>query len=360
MVPIHPGTGHVDTTVGKKWNSSTLDVTLTVTTHRVVVWKKDPQSAQTQARYLHLSHMLQCSAENQMFKAPKILLNTYAGDFLLVFRGKEASRDRDDILSFLHKALQRQEWEAKARLETKQKHAQSLTARKVGVDAILSKNKIKHQQAAKLTDSAFDGDAETLLKEAAELVSVIHKYVATLDRQKETSGDEDTGKLVDMLQDMGMTSALSKSSFRGTTDAYYEQLSRELTDFLRTKLKKAGGLLTLTDTYCMYNRARGSNLVSPDDLVKAVDCMTKLQLGMSKRIFPSGLIVIQDDSFDDVRMAERLQQLAEQGVTEMDAGRALGISILLAHEQVLAAERMGYLVRDETLETIRFFPNKFV
>ena len=120
--------------------------------------------------------------------------------------------------------------------------------------------------------------------------------------------------------------------------------------------------MTLTDVYCLYNRARGSNLISPEDLIAAVACMKDLHLGMSEREFPSGVKVIQDDQFDDKVVSSKLKDMAEKqpnGLTSMEAGRLLKISALLAHEQLLAAEQMGYLARDETLESTRFFSNKF-
>jgi ESCRT-II complex subunit VPS36 len=106
-------------------------------------------------------------------------------------------------------------------------------------------------------------------------------------------------------------------------------------------------------------------LISPDDLLKAVDCMKSLNLGMSKRIFPSGVIVVQEDSFDDDVMAAKLRELAEEqlslnsGLTDMEVSKTLHISALLAHEQLLQSEKLGYLCRDETLETTRFYPNLF-
>lgn len=126
--------------------------------------------------------------------------------------------------------------------------------------------------------------------------------------------------------------------------------------------------MTLTDIYCLYNRARATNLISPEDLLEAVGCMKKLELGMSERTFPSGVKVVQDDAFDDTVMAVRLKELAEEhltlnatsGLTAMEVSRELHISALLAHEQLLESEKMGYLCRDETLETTRFFPNLFV
>jgi ESCRT-II complex subunit VPS36 len=47
------------------------------------------------------------------------------------------------------------------------------------------------------------------------------------------------------------------------------ELCRQLADVLAQPLAAAGGLLQLPDVYCLFNRARGAELVSPDDLLAA-------------------------------------------------------------------------------------------
>ena len=37
--------------------------------------------------------------------------------------------------------------------------------------------------------------------------------------------------------------------------------------FASDVIDKFGGVLALVDLYCLYNRARGTDLISPDDLL---------------------------------------------------------------------------------------------
>lgn len=232
-------------------------------------------------------------------------------------------------------------------------------------------------------------DIDSFLREATELIKVIQKYSATIERERSATSSggrvdktgKDTEKLVGMMENMGMTSALSEKQ---SGSVYHKQLARQLVDFLRhnDKLTKAGGMMTLTDVYCLFNRARGTNMVSPEDLLKALDLMKELNLGISKRSFKSGVVVIQDDEFDDEIMAKKLAELSSSsmnppsqsgidnqfteltgssigGITVMDVCRSLKTSALLANEQLLSAEQMGWLCRDSTIEGVRFFPNLF-
>lgn len=141
-----------------------------------------------------------------------------------------------------------------------------------------------------------------------------------------------------------------------------------------------------------YNRARGANMISPDDLIEALGKMERLGLGMKLREFEgSGVKVLQETGFDDSVMAKKLIQYMESekgggqveggvvqefmsfltgevevkmvkkyvGLTLLEAARILKISPLLANEQLLSAEQNGYLCRDVTMEGTRFYKNLF-
>jgi ESCRT-II complex subunit VPS36 len=93
------------------------------------------------------------------------------------------------------------------------------------------------------------------------------------------------------MLDMGIISPVTREN-SGT--AYYEQLARQLAEFLSECMpKNKAGIMTLSDVYCMFNRARGVELVSPDDVYHAAVQQKKLQLGYHLRKFDGGLLVLQ-------------------------------------------------------------------
>lgn len=66
---------------------------------------------------------------------------------------------------------------------------------------------------------------------------------------------------------MGIASDFSTQVSKDTSGKMYHQaLSLEVEKFLATIIDKLGGVVGLVDLYCMYNRARGTDLISPDDL----------------------------------------------------------------------------------------------
>lgn len=337
------------------------------------------------ARYLHLSHLLQASLEDtsasQFFGSKrKILLNTYMGDLWLVV---PTAQSPSDVLEALQSVLRRQDWTKTEVSAQQQRFAgqtgsnQVRTTRpKVGVDAILAQSQFKHQRAQQLTEQAVSAqDTETLIQEATELTKTIRKCVATLERnnaaaevaESESNSTSDSAttdaqaqkELIRLLQDMGMTSALSKKD----THNYYETIARQLADLLLPRLPKVGGVMTLTDVYCLLNRARSAHLLSPEDLWQAAQVLDTLHLGVSTRTFPSGLVVIQETKWSDSDRAELLRDACgtNDGCTPSEAARVLHTTPLLAREQLHDAERLGYLVRDEPPNGsgIRFYPNRF-
>lgn len=58
-------------------------------------------------------------------------------------------------------------------------------------------------------------------------------------------------------------------------------------------------MMTLTDVYCRVNRARGLELLSPEDLLNASRQLASLDLPIVLRVFDSGVMVLQARSHDD-------------------------------------------------------------
>lgn len=126
-----------------------------------------------------------------------------------------------------------------------------------------------------------------------EQVGLIERYVDS-QKAKEGSKDEDSDALTSLMLDMGIMSPVTRENAGG---AYFNQLARQLAEFLSDCMPKNGGIMTLSDIYCMFNRARGVELISPDDLYQAARLQTQLKLGYHLRKFQGGLIVLQAGAF---------------------------------------------------------------
>lgn len=115
----------------------------------------------------------------------------------------------------------------------------------------------------------------------------------------------------------------------------------------------------MADAYCRVNRARGLELLSPEDLLHA--CLM-LDGPIKLRQFPSGAMVLELETHDENVVAEATFELIEasDSVSVEELAASLNISFILAKERLLTCERAGLCCRDESMEGLRFYPNMFL
>ncbi|GFQ03379.1 vacuolar protein sorting-associated protein 36 [Phtheirospermum japonicum] len=171
---------------------------------------------------------------------------------------------------------------------------------------------------------------------------------------------------------------------------------KQLADFVKIPLERGGGMINLIDIYCLFNRARGTELISPDDLLQACSLWEKfdvyvpfgsklilLLISVMLRKFDSGVMVIQSKTHSDeetkanahkavagplkilsfakflllyhdhplprpdFKVFARIKSLIMKpealvtGISASNAARTLGVSPAMAKEYLLAAEGKG-------------------
>lgn len=67
------------------------------------------------------------------------------------------------------------------------------------------------------------------------------------------------GSKQEMEDCVGITSPITNET---AVALYHQQLPRQLADFVKLPLEKAGGMLAMFDVYCLFNRAQGTKLIS--------------------------------------------------------------------------------------------------
>ena len=143
-------------------------------------------------------------------------------------------------------------------------------------------------------------------------------------------------------------------------------LAREVAGFILPRLRACGGLMSLTDVYCLYSRARGLDTISPDDLLEALRAMEGLRLGLAPRTLPGGLRVLQLDSLSDAAMVERAlaslkecQALGQPYTTPNALANAGKMPAAVALQHLDTAVAQGALALDVSVAGKRYYPNLF-
>ncbi|XP_027503696.1 vacuolar protein-sorting-associated protein 36 isoform X2 [Corapipo altera] len=199
------------------------------------------------------------------------------------------------------------------------------------------------------------------ISEAKEMVE-LSKSIANKIKEKQGDITEDeTIRFKSYLLSMGIANPVTRETY-GSGTQYHMQLAKQLARMLQTPLEERGGIMSLTEVYCLVNRARGLELLSPEDLVNACKMLESLKLPIRLRIFDSGVMVIELQSHNEEEMvASALETVSEKGsLTADEFAKLVGMSVLLAKERLLLAEKMGHLCRDDSVEGLRFYPNLFL
>uniref|UniRef100_A0A3B3CAE6 Vacuolar protein-sorting-associated protein 36 n=1 Tax=Oryzias melastigma TaxID=30732 RepID=A0A3B3CAE6_ORYME len=198
------------------------------------------------------------------------------------------------------------------------------------------------------------------ISEAKEMVE-LSKSIANKIKEKQGDITEDeTIRFKSYLLSMGIANPVTRET-HGSGTHYHMQLSKQLGDMLQAPLEERGGMMALTEVYCLVNRARGMELLSPEDLLNACKMFDSLKLPLKLRVFDSGVMVVQLQSHSEEEMiASAMDNVADKGsLTAEEFAKLLGLSVLLSKERLLLAEKMGHLCRDDSVEGLRFYPNLF-
>ncbi|KAK2504023.1 hypothetical protein MC885_002645, partial [Smutsia gigantea] len=247
--------------------------------------------------------------------------------------------------------------------------------RAVGIVGIERKLEEKRKETDRNISEAFEDLSKLMVKvhvsdtpdtrtdcvTAKEMVE-LSKSIATKikDKQGDITEDE-TIRFKSYLLSMGIANPVTRETC-GSGTQYHMQLARQLAGILQAPLEERGGIMSLTEVYCLVNRARGMELLSPEDLVNACKMLEALKSPLRLRVFDSGVMVIELQSHREEEMvASTSETVSEKGsLTSEEFAKLVGMSVLLAKERLLLAEKMGHLCRDDSVEGLRFYPNLFM
>ncbi|KAL3814716.1 hypothetical protein ACJIZ3_015984 [Penstemon smallii] len=362
---------------------------LILTTHRLLLLPP-PQTTTDPSRFIPLSSIQQIfSTKKSMFHSPRIrfqVSTTPEGKvsesgrgsksvvITLVMRGKT---DPDSFIVKFWDSWRKRDWEASGSGSGagsgSGEGSSSLAVRMpvVGLSGILRKEQEMWESTDKTLQDAFQ-DLNALMSKAKEMVTLAEKMRLKLlsgSNSQPTSGtsnDDEMGtkeEMQDWLLSVGIVSPVTKESAGAL---YHQQLSRQLADFVKKPLERAGGMINMIDIYCLFNRARGTELISPDDLLQACSLWEKFDVSVMLRKFDSGVMVIQSKTHSDDEIFGRIRSLMMKtealvnGISASDAAMTLGVAPAMAKEYLLAAEGKGLVCRDVSPDGFRFYINFFL
>jgi len=260
----------------------------------------------------------------------------------------------------LSSALSKKEWVKSKSNQQKTVTKTAIHQRHAGIGGIQRKMEEKYRDTDQSISLAFK-DLDALMEKAKEMVDIAEKFCSKLKDKQVSITDDETIQFKSYLLSMGIANPVTRET-HGSGVTYHEELAKQLATFVKDIIDEEGGVMTLTEVYCRFNRARGMELVSPEDLINAAKQFERLRIPLKFHQFESGVLVIQSSLLSDAEMMKSTIELVQKegSLSSEEFADRMKIAVALAKERLLAAERVGKLCRDDSIEGLRFYPNKFL
>lgn len=251
-------------------------------------------------------------------------------------------------------ALQRKDWLKMPTVDSRGKKIRT------GIVGIERQIQAKHDEADKNISAAFE-DLSKLMDMAKEMVALSKSISQKLKEKGSSLTDDETIMFKSHLLSLGISDPVTKSAY-ASSSTYHRELAKQLAEVLEQPVRDAGGILAMTDVYCRINRARGLELLSPEDLLNACKIMESLQLPLRLHVFASGVTVLKLATENDENTARETRQLIDEhgSLSAEQLSPLVHIPVILAKERLICAEQKGLACRDDTVEGLRFYPNLFL
>uniref|UniRef100_A0AC35TLA2 Vacuolar protein-sorting-associated protein 36 n=1 Tax=Rhabditophanes sp. KR3021 TaxID=114890 RepID=A0AC35TLA2_9BILA len=237
----------------------------------------------------------------------------------------------------------------------------NIGGRAIGISGIEKKMTQDHTRTQEKISEAFE-DMSKLMDQAGNMVKMSKSITEKLRAKKGSELNEDeTVQFKSYLLSLGVADPVTKSTY-GNGAKYFAGLAQEISDSLYKPIKEAGGMMTLPEVYCRINRARGTELISPEDLLNACMKLDELKCSIRLHKFDSEVYVLQLEEMSMSNgVGETCEYVERMGpVTASKLAKEIGISVILAKEKLLAAEEESRICRDDSVEGLAFYTNKFI
>lgn len=145
-----------------------------------------------------------------------------------------------------------------------------------------------NDQASKLGASFVS--LESFMKNLEELESVFKFISQGLRKDQEFTAETKQSEADKILEELGAVEVISSSGAGGD---FHVSVARQLDALFTGVIEKNGGAMSLIDLYLYYNRMRGSDLITPDDLLKACRNLKSVSNKLELREENGGMKIVQ-------------------------------------------------------------------
>ena len=133
------------------------------------------------------------------------------------------------------------------------------------------------------------------------MVVIAEQIKSKLEKKELNQESDEVKEIQAVMFNMGITGATDFNSQVSKDIAgkqFHSQLANEIEKFLDSVISDFGGVIGMVDLYCRYNRVRGTDLISPEDLLIACERINTSSARFMIKVYGSGVKTIQSSKFD--------------------------------------------------------------
>ena len=277
--------------------------------------------------------------------------------------------DMDKSYEFLKKGIEAKEYEMSHKPKQPQNQmgmavpnfmTQQPKATGLGMDRVKNMMRGKLENQKQMIEGSFT-DINTLRQNAEQMIAIASQIRNKIANNPNNKSEND--EINKVLSNIGFVDPITKEV---AGSEYYVKLGEQINHFFMdyfTKNPKTKAL-TLIDAYCLYNRARTGNTISPKDMRQAIKQLTdgKVLHDIIIKNFNNEMIVIQTPEFSGkniLAMIKKFMEEKKQHYIEMsDLSNILHVENVLLEKTIIEDLLMsGYILIDESDLEVRYYLN---
>ena len=230
----------------------------------------------------------------------------------------------------------------------------------LGIDRIKNMMRGKLENQRQMIEGSFT-DINSLKQNAEQMIMIATQIRTKIANNSNNKSEND--EINSILSKIGFVDPITKEV---AGSEYYVKLGEQINQFFMDYFAKnpKTKALTLIDAYCLYNRARTGNTISPKDMRQAIKQLTdgKVLHDIIIKNFNNEMIVIQTPEFSGKNILVMIKKFMEEHKThhiEMkDLSDILHIENVLLEKTIIEDLLLsGLILIDESDLEVRYYLN---
>ncbi len=230
----------------------------------------------------------------------------------------------------------------------------------LGLERVKKQQEEKIKSDALLINSSFTG-IQSLRQNAEQMISLAQQIRAKLGNSTQNN---ESSEINGILSKIGFIDPVTKEV---SGSDYYLNLGQQINDYFFKYFTDNPTIkvITLIDAYCIYNRARGGNTISPKDMTQALKYFETNTHQVLVKNFNNEMIVLHTKEYSSdnilVLISNFMKNNGQNYIDMNDMSKILNVQNVLL-EKILIEDLLinGKLLIDEDDLEVRYYLNNIL